>query len=78
VQTDKEFKRINTKMINEINSNEYKYLNEFKEKRNEFVKYVRKKMQVVEADFDKGTEIMKNSNRISRIGKFNDHVSNPG
>jgi hypothetical protein len=62
VQTDKEFKRINTKMINEINSNEYKYLNEFKEKRNEFVKYVRKKMQVVEADFDKGTEIMKNSN----------------
>jgi hypothetical protein len=42
------------------------------------VKYVRKTMQVVEADFDKGTEIMKNSNWISRIEKFNDHVSNPG
>jgi ABC-type nitrate/sulfonate/bicarbonate transport system substrate-binding protein len=40
----------------------YKYLDEFKEKTNELVKYVRKTMQVVEADFDKGTEIMKNSN----------------
>jgi hypothetical protein len=62
LQTDKEFKRINAKMINAINSNEYKYLDEFKEKTNELVKYGRKTMQFVEADFDKGTEIMKNSN----------------
>jgi hypothetical protein len=41
------------------------------------VKYVRKTMQDVEADFDKGTEIMKNSNWISRNGKFHDHISNP-
>jgi hypothetical protein len=34
-------------------------------------------MQDVEADFDKGTEIKKYSNWISRIGMFNDHVSNP-
>jgi ribose 5-phosphate isomerase RpiB len=59
---DNELKRVNMKIINKINSNNYKYLDEFKEKTNELVKYVRKTMQDVEADFDKGTEIMKNSN----------------
>jgi ribose 5-phosphate isomerase RpiB len=59
---DNELKRVNMKIINKINSNNYKYLDEFKEKTNELVKYVRKTMQDVEADFDKGTEIMNNSN----------------
>jgi hypothetical protein len=62
VQTDNELKNVNMKIINEINNNKCKYLDEFKEKRNELVKYVRRTLQDVEADFDKGTEIMNNSN----------------
>jgi gas vesicle protein len=55
--SDKEFKRMITRMINKIKGDTHKYLNEFQENTNKQINEIEKTMQDKEKEFNKDIEI---------------------